>query len=144
MRFAFALLKSQATAIRILNARKLHFHLRLENLGNSFTWHFSHDLANAEMSLIPRCERYLFYEPTYIYVIVKALHSTEGEIKVYTWLREISSCSCLTVLLGPAWVLLSKTYKPLFVPLYKKSVTVLAIGCLLCHRNQCHCNRQGL
>ena len=31
-------------------------------------------------------------------------------------LREISSCSCLTVLPGPAWVLLSKTYKPLFPP----------------------------
>ena len=35
-----------------------------------------------------------------------------------TWLREISSCSCLTVLPDPAWVLLSKTYKPLFPPLY--------------------------
>ena len=33
-------------------------------------------------------------------------------------MREISSCSCLTVLPGPAWVLLSKTYKPLFTPLY--------------------------
>ena len=43
---------------------------------------------------------------------------TEGEIKVCTWLREISSCSCLTVLPGPAWVLLSKIYKPLFPPLY--------------------------
>ena len=43
---------------------------------------------------------------------------TEGEIKVCTWLREISSCSCLNVLPGPAWVLLSKTYKPLFTPLY--------------------------
>ena len=35
---------------------------------------------------------------------------TEGKIKVCTWLREISSCSCLTVLPGPAWVLLSKKY----------------------------------
>ena len=35
---------------------------------------------------------------------------TEGEINVCTWLREISSCSCLTVLPGPAWVLLSKKY----------------------------------
>ena len=39
-------------------------------------------------------------------------------MKVCTWLRQISSCSCLTVLPGPAWVLLSKTYKPLFTPLY--------------------------
>ena len=29
------------------------------------------------------------------------------------WLQELSSCSCLTVLPGSAWVLLSKTYKPL-------------------------------
>ena len=42
----------------------------------------------------------------------------EGEINVCTWLREISSCSFLTVLPGPAWVLLSKTNKPLFTPLY--------------------------
>ena len=43
---------------------------------------------------------------------------TEVEIKVCTWLREIYSCSCLTVLPGPAWGLLSKTNKPLFPPLY--------------------------
>ena len=35
---------------------------------------------------------------------------TEHPEKVCTWLREISSCSCLTVLPGPAWVLLSKKY----------------------------------
>ena len=46
---------------------------------------------------------------------------TEGEIKVCTWLREISSCCCLTALPGPAWVLLSKTNKPLFPPLYEIS-----------------------
>ena len=34
---------------------------------------------------------------------------TERQIKVCMWLREISSCSCLTFLPGPAWVLLSKT-----------------------------------
>ena len=45
---------------------------------------------------------------------------TEGKIKVCSWFREISSCSCLTVLPWPAWVLLSKTYKPLFTPLYSK------------------------
>ena len=44
---------------------------------------------------------------------------TERQIKVCTWLREISSCSCLTALSGPAWVLLSKTCTPLFAPLYK-------------------------
>ena len=36
--------------------------------------------------------------------------------------REMSCCSCLTVLPGPAWVLLSKTYKPLFAPLYSSLV----------------------
>ena len=44
--------------------------------------------------------------------------STERQINVSTWLREISSCSCLTVLPASAWVLLSKTCKPLFAPLY--------------------------
>ena len=37
---------------------------------------------------------------------------------ICTWLREIFSFSCLTVLPGPAWVLLSKTNIPLFPPLY--------------------------
>ena len=47
-----------------------------------------------------------------------SIRNTERQIKVCTWLQEISSCSCLTVLPGPTWVLLSKTYKPLFAPLY--------------------------
>ena len=51
--------------------------------------------------------------------------TTERQIKVCTYLREISSCFCLTVLPGPAWVLLSKTYKPLFTPLYGDKATVL-------------------
>ena len=37
---------------------------------------------------------------------------TGSDYKVLTWLREFSSCSCLTALPGPAWVLLSKTFKP--------------------------------
>ena len=48
------------------------------------------------------------------------MYCTEGEIKVCTWLREIYSFSCFTALPGPAWVLLSKTNKPLFPPLYMK------------------------
>ena len=47
--------------------------------------------------------------------LITSLSCTEGEIKVCTRLRDISSCSCLT---GPSWVLLSKTNKPLFPPLY--------------------------
>ena len=38
--------------------------------------------------------------------------STGSDLNVLTWLREFSSCSCLTALPGPAWVLLSKTFKP--------------------------------
>ena len=37
---------------------------------------------------------------------------------VGTRLREISSCSSLTVLSGFAWVLLNKIYQPFFSPLY--------------------------
>ena len=36
---------------------------------------------------------------------------TEPRKSLGTWLREISSCSCLTFLPGPAWVLLSKICK---------------------------------
>ena len=71
-----------------------------------------------------------------LYDFVPHCVSTEGEIKVCTWLREISSCSCLTVLPGPAWVLLSKTNKPLFPPLYTKSrsgVSVCAKPIFLCY-----------
>ena len=35
-----------------------------------------------------------------------------------TWFGEICSCCCLTVWLGPAWVLLSKIYKPFPGSLY--------------------------
>ena len=35
-----------------------------------------------------------------------------------TWFGEICSCCCLTVLLGPAWVLLSKIYKTFAGSLY--------------------------
>ena len=38
-----------------------------------------------------------------------------------TWFGEICSCCCLTVLLGPAWVLLSKIYKPFAGSLYRLS-----------------------
>ena len=44
---------------------------------------------------------------------------TEPGIKACTWLGEISSCSCLTVLPGPAWLLLNKIYMSLFWALYR-------------------------
>ena len=40
----------------------------------------------------------------------ESIHYTEHPENVCTWLREISFCSCLTVLLGLAWVLLSNKY----------------------------------
>ena len=43
---------------------------------------------------------------------------TEVPKMVYTWLREICSCSCLPVLLSPAWVLLSKINRPFLGALY--------------------------
>ena len=44
---------------------------------------------------------------------------------LYTWLREISSCSRLTFLPGPAWLLLNKVCKPLFRALYMQSQFLL-------------------
>ena len=44
---------------------------------------------------------------------------TETNKKAFTWLREYSSCSCLTALPGSSWVLLSKTYMPFSSPLHK-------------------------
>ena len=37
--------------------------------------------------------------------------NTEMRFILSTWLSEICSCSCLTVLRGPAWVLLNKICK---------------------------------
>ena len=39
-----------------------------------------------------------------------------------------SSCSCLTALPGPAWVLLSKTYKPFSSPLYSYVVCLQPVA----------------
>ena len=39
------------------------------------------------------------------------LLSTEMRFNLFLWLGEISSCSCWTVLPGPAWVLLNKICK---------------------------------
>ena len=44
---------------------------------------------------------------------------TEVPKMVCTWLREICFCSCLPVLPDPAWVLLSKIYKPCLGALYR-------------------------
>ena len=59
----------------------------------------------------------VYYCTTYalfLYVFEVCVKSTGPPEKVCTWFREISSCSCLTVLPGPAWVLLSKICKDFF------------------------------
>ena len=48
---------------------------------------------------------------------------TRKRIMVGTWLREISSCSYLTVLSGFAWVLQNKIYQSFFSPLYLQTST---------------------
>ena len=47
-----------------------------------------------------------------------ALYSESLKGLFFTWLWDFSSCSCLSALPGPSWVLLSKTYKPFSLPLY--------------------------
>ena len=44
------------------------------------------------------------------------------------WLCEISSCSCLTVLTGPALVLISKIHKPFFLLFRMESQRVRVIA----------------
>ena len=51
--------------------------------------------------------------------------STEMRYILCTWLGEISSCSCLTVLPGPAWVLLNKICKDSVSSLYSGTAGVL-------------------
>ena len=63
-----------------------------------------------------------YFSTQKVRLLADELH-TEPGIRACTWLREISSCSCFTVLPGPAWVLLSKTNKPLFLPLYLSTLT---------------------
>ena len=56
---------------------------------------------------------------------VMETHYTEATEKAWTWLGEISSCSCLTYLPGTAWILLSKIYKPFPGSLYKSIFLIL-------------------
>ena len=49
-----------------------------------------------------------------------------------TWFGEICSCCCVTVLLGPAWVLLSKIYKPFAGSLYRPCNFSYFVVPLLC------------
>ena len=54
---------------------------------------------------------------------------TEMRFNLCTWLAEISSCSCLTVLPGPAWVLLNKICKDYISSLYISGFCYLAVSC---------------
>ena len=55
---------------------------------------------------------------TYMEVCSQVWPCTEPRKSLGTWLREICSCSCLTFMPGPAWVLLSKICKDFFSALY--------------------------
>ena len=59
-------------------------------------------------------------KPT-LYVILSFLICTEMRFILCTWFGEIYSCSCLTVLPGPAWVLLNKICTELISSLYSMS-----------------------
>ena len=48
--------------------------------------------------------------------------NTEPEVMICTWLGETASCSCLTALPGPVWVLRSKICLPLFWVKYKNKL----------------------
>ena len=61
-------------------------------------------------------------------LILSGFHCTEPRKSLGTWLREISSYSCLTFLSGPAWVLLSKICKDLFSALYYNSYRQINIS----------------
>ena len=52
----------------------------------------------------------LTHSLTKLYHTTQRLY-TEMKFNLCTWFGEISSCSCLTVLPGPAWVLLNKICK---------------------------------
>ena len=53
---------------------------------------------------------------------ISDIYCTELPKMVCTWLREVCSCSSLSVLPGPTWVLLSKIYKPFLGALYIKGL----------------------
>ena len=58
---------------------------------------------------------------------------TEPRKSFGTWLREVSSCSCLTYLPGPAWVLLSKICKDFFSALYIQLLYILFLLYVKCN-----------
>ena len=81
----------------VLSANVMHFS-RVSHL--SFLKHLRRLIhPNSQARRVPQSK----FQLVFIY--------REGS-KGGTQLREISSCPCSTVLPGPAWVLLSKAYKP--------------------------------
>ena len=71
--------------------------------------------------------------------IIPVADCTEPGIKACTWLQEITSCSCLTVLPGPAYLLLNKIYIPLFRALYSIK-QIFRIGRFFLGAQNCHCS----
>ena len=73
----------------------------------------------SKIDIWQRSKRSLPVEPTRLrWLLATYTKCTEPRMSLGTWLREISSCSCLTFLPGPAWVLLSKICKDFFSALY--------------------------
>ena len=68
-------------------------------------------------------------------ILVRAY--TETPEMACTWLGEFSSCSSLIALPGPAWVLLSKIYKP-----FPGSLYILHTNDLLSHTREDKCTKQ--
>ena len=72
--------------------------------------------------------------------------STEHRLKACMWLQEISSCSCLTFLPGPAWLLLNKICTPFIRSLYTRQSNIMrkivlssGLACEPCNRDAVFC-----
>ena len=84
--------------------------------------------------------------------VVSQKSYTEPRKSLGTWLREISTCYCLTFLPGPAWVLRSKICKDFFSALYRgekkdpfpRSTSRLGARTRHAHAGSCQDERAGL
>ena len=82
-------------------------------------------VSNSKNKILATCEPFFWPGP-----VVSKIYGPFWEL--CTWLGEISSSSCFTLLLGPVWVLLSKIFKPflglsvdwIFNPLQRLESTV--------------------
>ena len=94
--------------LRILKRVARHVMWALMHKGNKIQLLNSPSLAlikrKAFILLAPTFSRH----PSYVRLSAWLSRTTEHPKSVSAWLREVSSCSCLTLLPGPVWVLLGK------------------------------------